>query len=188
MVLLPVALGVAVGAARADSLAPAGISRAAGATDPADPRKLDDPEALRKSVPALAALRHWTEFATPEQIALYDGPETVYPEVPASAYDLTGFDPSLLGSPVPAPGVHPRILFSPEDLPLFKRHLENSKAGRKALIENRFLLGQTLYNPASDEGKIYAKLVAGDLADLQFLSPEAPKQVDSLTLVNPPRH
>jgi hypothetical protein len=111
-----------------------------------DPRKLDDPESLRKTVPALAALRDWKEFATPAQIALYDGPETVYPEIPASAFDLTGFDSSLLGSAVPAPGVHPRILFSPGDIPLLKRRLENSKTGRKALIETRFLLAQTLYN------------------------------------------
>ncbi len=160
----------------------------AHAATPADPRKLDDPEALRKSVPALTALRHWTEFATPEQIALYDGPETVYPEVSASTHDLTGFDPTLLGSPVPAPGIHPRILFSPQDIPLLKRRLEGSKTGRKALIETRFLLAQTLYNATSDEGKIYAKLVAGDTADLKFISPETPQEVGSYTLVTPPRH
>lgn len=149
---------------------------------------LADPEALRQAVPALRDQRHWTEFATPEQIKLYDGPETVYPEIPASAHDLTGLDPTLLGSPVPSPGVHPRILFSPVDIPKLKRRLEQSKTGQKALLETRFLLDQTLYNAASDEGKIYAKLVAGDTADLKFLTPEAPKQVDSLTLTTPPRH
>lgn len=152
------------------------------------PATLTDPESLRLAVPALREQRHWTEFATPAQIKLYDGPETVYPEIPASAHDLAGFDSTLLGSPVPAPGVHPRILFSPEDVPMLKRRLEQSKAGQKALIETRFLLDQTLYNPASDEGKIYAKLVAGDTADLKFLTPEPPKQVDSLTLTTPPRH
>ena len=152
------------------------------------PEFLADPEALRQAIPALRAQRHWTEFATPEQIKLFDGPETVYPEIPASAYDLTGFDPALLGSPVPAPGIHPRILFSPQDIPLFKRRLEGSKTGQKALLETRFLLSQTLYNPASDEGKIYAKLVANDTADLKFLTPEPPKEVGSLTLVTPPRH
>lgn len=152
------------------------------------PSKLADPEGLRQSIPALRDQRHWTEFAMPEQIKLYDGPETAYPEIPASAHDLTGFDPALLGSPVPAPGVHPRILFSPGDIPMIKRRLEESKTGRKALIETRFLLDQTLYHPASDEGKIYAKLIAGDTADLKFLTPEPPKQVDSLTLSTPPRH
>ncbi|MEN9840860.1 MAG: hypothetical protein RL376_660 [Verrucomicrobiota bacterium] len=152
------------------------------------PEFLADPEALRQTVPALRTQRHWTEFATPEQIALYDGPETVYPEIPASGHDLTGFDPSLLGSPVPAPGIHPRILFSPQDIPLIKRRLEGSKAGQKALLETRFLLAQTLYNPASDEGKIYAKLVAGDTAGLKFLTPEPPREVGSISLVTPPRH
>jgi hypothetical protein len=155
---------------------------------PETPSTLADPEALRESIPALRAQRHWTEFATPEQIQLYEGPETVYPVIPESAYDLTGFDPSLLGSPVPAPGIHPRILFSLEDVPLIKRRLEQSKAGKKALIETRFLLDQTLYNSESDEGKIYAKLVDGDTADLKFQTPEPPKKVDSLILVAPPRH
>ncbi|MDX6765211.1 MAG: hypothetical protein SFU85_00310 [Candidatus Methylacidiphilales bacterium] len=152
------------------------------------PATLADPEALRQSIPALREQRHWTEFATPAQIKLYQGPETVYPDIPPSAHDLTGFDPTLLGSAVPAPGVHPRILFSPGDIPLIKRRLEQSKTGQKALIETRFLLEQTLYNPASDEGKIYAKLMAGDTADLKFLTPEPPKEVSSITLVIPPRH
>lgn len=152
------------------------------------PATLADPEALRQAIPALREQRHWTEFATPEQIALYDGPETIYPEIPASAHDLTGFDPALLGSPVPAPGVHPRILFSPADIPLLKRRLEQNKAGQKALLETRFLLDQTLYDPASGEGKIYAKLVSGDISDLTFLTPEPPKQIDSLLFTTPPRH
>lgn len=152
------------------------------------PATLTDPEALRQAVPALREQRHWTQFATPGQIKLYDGPETVYPKIPASAHDLTGFDPALLGSPVPAPGVHPRILFSPGDISMLKRRLEGSKAGQKALLETRFLLDQTLYDATSDEGKIYAKLVAGDTADLKFLIPEPPKQVDSLTITTPPRH
>ncbi len=157
-----------------------------GLTD--TPSMLADPEALRQSIPVLREQRHWTEFATPEQIKLYEGAETVYPGIPESAYDLTGFDPSLLGSPVPAPGIHPRILFSPQDVPLIKRRLEQSKAGKKALSETRFLLDQTLYNSESDEGKIYAKLVDGDTADLKFQTPEPPKKVDSLILVAPPRH
>ncbi len=152
------------------------------------PATLADPEALRQAIPALREQRHWTEFATPEQIKLYDGPETVYAEIAASAHDLSGFDPALLGSPVPAPGVHPRILFGPDDIPMLKHRLEQSKTGQKALLETRFLLDQTMYNPASDEGKIYAKLAAGDTADLKFLTPDPPKQVDSLTLVTPPRH
>lgn len=161
---------------------------AAHATTADTAATLADPEALRKSIPALREQRHWTEIATPEQIKLYDGPATVYPEIPDSAHDLTGFDPGLLGSPVPPPGVHPRILFSPDDIPMMKRRLEQSKSGRKALIETRFLLDQTLYHPGSDEGKIYAKLVAGDTADLKFPTPEPPKLVDSLTLTTPPRH
>ncbi|MEY3895065.1 MAG: hypothetical protein RLZZ214_584 [Verrucomicrobiota bacterium] len=123
--------------------------------------------------------------ATPATLA---DPEALRQAIPASAYDLSGFDAALLGAPVPAPGVHPRILFSPEDIPLLKRRLEENKAGQKALLETRFLLDQTLYHPGSDEGKIYAKLVAGDTADLTFLTPEPPKQIESLIFSSPPRH
>jgi hypothetical protein len=170
---------------------PVAFARSATVIPPAtvdNPASLANPEALRETIPALGGQRLWTEFATPGQIKLYDGPEAVYPDIPASAHDLSGFDATLLGSPVPAPGVHPRILFSPGDIPLLKRRLVQSKTGRKALMETRFLLDQTLYNPTSDEGKIYAKLVAGDTADLKFLTPEPPKQVDSLVLSAPPRH
>lgn len=181
------AFGVSSASTSPASAAPSSVS-AASAPARDTPEFLADPEALRQAIPALRTQRHWTEFATPGQIKLYDGPETVYPEVPASAYDITGFDPTLLGSPVPAPGIHPRILFSPADLPLLKRRIEGSKTGQKALLETRFLLAQTLYNPDSDEGKIYAKLVAGDTADLKFISPETPQEIGSYTLVTPPRH
>ncbi len=147
------------------------LATASAAKPTPDPRKLDDPDALRESVPALAAQRFWKEFATPAEIALFDGPETVYPGVPKSAHDLTGFDPTLLGSKVPPPGVHPRILFSPEDRAMLKTRIDASALGRKARRETADFLKQTLFNPASDEGKIFAQLAAGDTADLRWELP-----------------
>ena len=132
------------------------------------PRILDDPEAFRKAHPTLAAERLWTEFATPEQQALFDGPEVQWPVVPAAEYDLSGFSTAHLYSKVPPPGVHPRILFSPEDVPAIRKQLESTKAGQKRLIETDYFLAHSIYDPSTDEGKIFAKLVSGDLTGLDW--------------------
>jgi len=109
------------------------------------PRILDDPEAFIRSHPKLSSQRQWTEFATSEQIALFSGPETVWPLVPPSDYDLTGFDQKRLYSKVPPPGIHPRILFSPEDVPVIKKQLESSINGRQLLAQTDFVLSKTIY-------------------------------------------
>lgn len=136
------------------------------------PRVLDNPEAFIKSRPNLSSQRQWTEFATPEQIALFEGPETKWPMVPLSAYDLKGFDQSRLYSKVPPPGVHPRILFSPEDVPLIKKQLESTIHGRQLLAQTDVVLTKTLYDGKSDEGKVFAKLSSGHLDGLEWLVDE----------------
>ncbi|MEI6321564.1 MAG: hypothetical protein WCP60_00485 [bacterium] len=136
------------------------------------PRILDDPEAFIRSHPKLSSQRQWTEFATSEQIALFSGPETVWPLVPPSDYDLTGFDQKRLYSKVPPPGIHPRILFSPEDVPVIKKQLESSINGRQLLAQTDFVLSKTIYEMNSDEGKIFAKLSSGDLSGLEWLIDE----------------
>lgn len=132
------------------------------------PEELADPEALRAATPQLAAQKSWKDYATPEQIRLFDGPATVWPEVPASRYRLDGFDPKILGGKLPPPGVHPRLLFSPEDVPAIAARLKSSLRGQKALLENATVLNRTLWNLQSDEGKIFLKLSTGDLADLAW--------------------
>ncbi len=132
------------------------------------PERIDDPEALRQSIPRLKAQHVWTEYATPAQIKLFDGPQTVWPVVPEKEYNLNGFDQTVLGSKLPPPGVHPRILFSPEDVPAIARRLRESISGQQALLETNYALSRTIWNPASDEGKIFAKLASGDLAGLEW--------------------
>jgi len=136
------------------------------------PRLLDDPEGFIKSRPNLSSQRRWTEFATPEQIALFEGPEKEWPVVPPSDYDLKGFDLARLYSKVPPPGVHPRVLFSPEDVPEIKRQFQSTIRGRELLDHTDLVLSKTLYDKSSDEGKIFAKLSSGDLAGLEWLVDE----------------
>lgn len=128
------------------------------------PEKSADPEGLRLSVKRLAEQDHWTKFAIPEQIALYAGPETVWPEIPESAYDLSGVNKESIGSAVPAPGVHPRIIFSPKDLPALRRRI----MGTKSWLETDIQMQRTLLDPTSDDGKVFSKLSTGDLAGLEF--------------------
>jgi hypothetical protein len=136
------------------------------------PRVLDDPEAFLKSHPNLSSQRQWTEFATPDQIALFNGPETEWPVIPAGEYDLTGFDQSRLYSKVPPPGVHPRILFSPEDVPVIRKQLVSTIQGRQLLAQTDLVLSKTLYDSKSDEGKVFAKLSSGRLEGLEWLIDE----------------
>ena len=136
------------------------------------PRILDDLDALIKSRTNLAFQPQWTQFATPDQIALFLGPETEWPVIPPADYDLTGFDQKRLYSKVPPPGIHPRILFSPEDLPVIKKQFESTISGRQLLSHTDLFLFKTLYDKTSDEGKIFAKLSSGDLEGLEWLVDE----------------
>ncbi len=135
------------------------------------PEKLARPEALTAKSEHLRSYPHWTQFATPEQQALYDGPETEWPLIPAEAYDLEGFDVSILGSAVPPPGEHPRILFSMEDVPAMRARLLRTQAGRERLEESGRALAATLLNPETDDGKVFAKLASGEVSDLRFMDP-----------------
>jgi len=128
------------------------------------PETMDNPEALRQSVTRLREQDHWTDFATPEQIKLFGGVETQWPEIPRDAYDLTGVNTDLIGSAVPAPGVHPRIFFSPEDVPALRKKL----IGTKRWIETEVQMRKTILNPDSGDGQVFAKLASGDLEGLEF--------------------
>lgn len=128
------------------------------------PGKLADPEATRQKIDRLHEQDHWTKFATPEEIALFDGPETEWPEIPRDQYKMDGVDKSIIGSKVPPPGVHPRIFFSPEDVPALRKKL----IGTKRWIETEEQMKKTILNPESDDGKVFAKLASGDLEGLEF--------------------
>ena len=132
------------------------------------PDTLSDPAALRKSIPRLKEQPLWTQYATPAQIQLFKGPQTEWPRVDEKGYDLAGFDKTQLGFKLPPPGVHPRILFSPEDVPVIAQRLKGSVRGQEALLETDYALSRTLWNPKSDEGKIFNQLASGNLGSLQW--------------------
>lgn len=104
-----------------------------------------------------------------------EGEETEWPLTPESEYNLNGFNSTLLGSKVPSPGVYPRILFSPQDIPMLKRHIANNKSAQKGLIEIEILLKKTWLNEKTSDGKIFKLLYNGKLDEIRSQQ-ELPKE------------
>jgi len=134
------------------------------------PEKFADPDIATRSIPNLKRQGKWTERikAAPEQVEALAGPETQWPCTPKSAYDLTGFNTALLGSKVPAPGVYPRLLFSPEDVPVLAERHRSQRFGQMSLIEMETLLKRSWWDPKTSDGQIFEKLARGDTTGLEF--------------------
>ena len=96
-----------------------------------------------------------------------------FPPSPASPVGerAEGFDAMKLGK-VPAPGIHPRILTSPDELPDLQSRLKNTETGR-ALYDNlQNRIKEELHNPAKWSGELYAKLATGELQGAKDLIKE----------------
>ena len=134
------------------------------------PDKFADPDIATRWIPSLKRQGAWTNHVrvTPEQLKLYSGPETKWPTAPKSSYDFSGFNQKLLGSKVPPPGVYPRVLFSPEDVPMLAARVKKSKLGQKSLIEMKSLLEQSFWDASTSDGQFFQKLVYNELPDLQW--------------------
>ncbi|UCD49760.1 MAG: hypothetical protein JSW27_19785 [Phycisphaerales bacterium] len=132
------------------------------------PEKFADPQIAYRNLPSLKA---WGKFVnqikvTDEQFALFEGPETRWRWMPQKAYDYTGLRAQELNSPVPEAGVHPRVLFSPEDVPIISSRIRSSVTGAKSLLDMQFLLGQSFLDPNTSDGEIFRRLAAGNVKDL----------------------
>ena len=75
-------------------------------------------------------------------------------------YDTTGVDRARIGT-LPAAGVHPRILFSAEDLPAIRQRLQGTP-GKLIDAAIRKVLADTLTGPTAKFGAAYRALAAGD--------------------------
>lgn len=113
-------------------------------------------KAVQESVPA----------HLPGELSAEDVLNGSYPFPPSPASPVReraeGFDASRLGK-VPPPGVHPRILTSPEERTGILERLNDTKTGR-ALYENlRHRLGKALNDPKNWTGEFYQALASGNL-------------------------
>lgn len=126
--------------------------------------KLKDPNSLREYLPRLKEQALWTEFASPAEIKLYEGEMEKWKTLSPDKFDLSGFNKGLLGSKLPKAGVHPRIFFSPEDVPAIAKRYQSSK--EKIMAE--VVLGNTIWKKGSEDNKWYTKLLEGKLEQLTF--------------------
>jgi hypothetical protein len=96
-----------------------------------------------------------------------------FPTSPKSEvnYDTTGFATDRI-SKVPAPGVHPRILMSPEDLPDLRRRLKETESGRALHATLKSRIETALRNPKDWSSGLYEKLSTGDEAGVLALVSE----------------
>jgi hypothetical protein len=102
---------------------------------------------------------------TPEQIlnGVFPGRPPAPPPLPVS-FDADGFAKDRIFH-VPAPGQHPRILFSAEDLPGIRARLQSTRSGRQMLAFVRLQLAKGIDKPGTWENRLYTDLLRGDLDD-----------------------
>jgi hypothetical protein len=98
---------------------------------------------------------------TADQVLNGEYPYPPSPKVEAHD-DWTGFAKDRLGA-VPPPGVHPRILISPDDLPDLRRRLKETEVGKALYATLQKRLRDAIHNPADWSSQLYDKLAAGDL-------------------------
>ncbi|MDX6765207.1 MAG: hypothetical protein SFU85_00290 [Candidatus Methylacidiphilales bacterium] len=65
-------------------------------------------------------------------------------------------------SPVPEPGVHPRLLISPEDLPGLRRRLKETSVGKALYSTLQQRLDSSIRDPKNWGSEFYQKLAKGD--------------------------
>jgi hypothetical protein len=134
------------------------------------PEKEMNPDIATQNISWLKTQKKWTEHAkvTPQQLEnLERGSEKVWNTVSKKDFDFSGFNFKLLGSKVPAPGIYPRLLFSPEDIPMLQQQVKSNKSAMKSMVEIEFLLGKSWLNEASSDGKIFNLLASGDVEKIR---------------------
>jgi len=96
-----------------------------------------------------------------------------YPPSPNSPVGerAEGFDASKLGK-VPAPGIHPRILTSPDERADLESRLKNTDMGRTLYANLQERLKAALHDPKNWTGDFYNALASGDQAKVQALMKE----------------
>ena len=75
---------------------------------------------------------------------------------------------------VPEPGIHPRILFAPEDLPRIRQELAGTDAGRAIISVLRDQIARGIDNSETWEGRCFAALSTGDLKRFRTEYKESP--------------
>ncbi len=134
------------------------------------PEKFADPAVANRNIPSLRAWGNWKDHVrfTPEQLALYDGPEIEWSLISQKDYDDRKFRAQELESPLPPPGVHPRVLFGPHDVAAIAERIQSSHVARIRWRETEALLNRTWLDPNTSDGAIFRRLCAGAPVGLEM--------------------
>ena len=76
-------------------------------------------------------------------------------------YDFSGFDPNSVKA-APAAGVHPRVFFGPEELPILRKNLSETLPGQKIMASIKKEIQNNLFKAGSETAKGYQQLLEGD--------------------------
>jgi hypothetical protein len=88
-----------------------------------------------------------------------------YPPSPAvESHDDPRFFEAARITPLPPPGVHPRILCGPDDLPDLRKRLHDTEAGRAMFAAAHALLTKSIGTPQTPGFDCYEALARGDAA------------------------
>lgn len=111
----------------------------------------------------------------PGELSSEDVLNGAYPFPPSPASPVgsraEGFDASKLGK-VPAPGIHPRILTSPDERIDLANRLKNTDTGRTLYANLRDRLKAALHDPKNWTGDLYDALGSGNLENARTLIKE----------------
>lgn len=111
----------------------------------------------------------------PGELSAEDVLNGVYPYPPSPKSPVgqraEGFDASKLGK-VPAPGIHPRILTSPDERIDLANRLKNTETGRLLYANLQDRLKAALHDPKNWTGDFYDALCSGNLEKAQALIKE----------------
>jgi len=92
----------------------------------------------------------------------------------AVSENWNGFATNRL-SKIPPPGVHPRILFSPEDLPDLRQRIAGTQTGRELIANLRERVATGILKADTWENNVFEKLATGDTAGALTILNSNPK-------------
>lgn len=110
--------------------------------------------------PILEVPRHLPGELSAEAILNGEYPWSNSPE-PVLEYNFSGLASKRLAT-LPEPGIHPRILVTPAELPELRHRLRETASGRAMLITMRGRIAATIGRPDSWENNLFEALAAAD--------------------------
>jgi hypothetical protein len=120
---------------------------------------------LASTLPSLAQDKAPSQRMLSTELSAEEILNGAYPFPPSPKVDVT-YDPTGYASgrvsKIPPPGVHPRILLSPEDLPDLRRRLKETETGRALHATLKSVTDRALRNPDDWSSQIYSDLAAGN--------------------------